>query len=171
MIHEIIGWLASAFFAVCLIPQAWKTHKEGSEGLSLGFALFTFLGNLGMLDFLISQGVSQPQLYLNPSVALLLSAYLLYKIIYPNRISIFNEKILTAEELHCIDLILDYMKDHEVLHISPYLQVNDSVEIWFAFSNKVRANLLKSRLKHLGYDMHIIEEDTYDRYYIKKSAG
>ena len=81
MIHEIIGWFASTFFAICLAPQAWKTHNEGPKGLSLGFVLFTFLGNLGMLDFLISQGISQPQLYLNPSIALLLSAYLLYKIL------------------------------------------------------------------------------------------
>lgn len=81
MIHEIIGWLASAFFAICLIPQAWKTHKEGPKGLSLGFVLFTFLGNLGMLDFLYATEITQPQLYLNLAVAMLLSGYLLYKIL------------------------------------------------------------------------------------------
>lgn len=78
---EFLGWVASIFFAICLAPQAWKTHKEGPKGLSFYFILLTFEANVFMLIFLCYFGVEKMQLYLNPAVAMLLSGYLLYKIL------------------------------------------------------------------------------------------
>jgi uncharacterized protein with PQ loop repeat len=44
---EIIGFIGSLSLAVCGIPQAWMSFKQGhSEGISLGFLLLWTVGEI-----------------------------------------------------------------------------------------------------------------------------
>ena len=51
---EIIGWIGSISFAVCGIPQAWKSYKQGhSRGMDSSFLLLWFLGEACMIVYTV----------------------------------------------------------------------------------------------------------------------
>lgn len=44
---EIIGWTGSMLFALCAVPQAYKSWQDGhSSGLSWTFLIMWFLGEI-----------------------------------------------------------------------------------------------------------------------------
>jgi len=79
--------------------------------------------------------------------------------------------ILTYQEQVCLNLILNYMKSHDELRLSPSPFACDDNSIYGNFVHKVRVYVMKSELKSLGYDLKVIEEDTYDRYIIRRIHG
>lgn len=49
-----IGWLGSICFAVCGIPQAYKSYKEGhSNGSSIYFLLLWLMGEVMTIIYII----------------------------------------------------------------------------------------------------------------------
>lgn len=54
MILQTIGWLGSILFALCAVPQAWKSFKEKSaEGLSWTFLLMWLFGEVLCLTYAV----------------------------------------------------------------------------------------------------------------------
>lgn len=44
---EAIGWIGGFFFAICAVPQAWQSYRQGhSVGLSWMFLWFWLLGEV-----------------------------------------------------------------------------------------------------------------------------
>lgn len=53
---EICGWLGAVFFAICGIPQAYKSYKEGhSRGVSNWMLWFWLLGEVLSLIYILPQ--------------------------------------------------------------------------------------------------------------------
>lgn len=47
---SVFGWLGAICFAFCVIPQAWKCHREGhARGLSWLFLSLWFLGEVCLI--------------------------------------------------------------------------------------------------------------------------
>lgn len=54
MYLEIIGWIGSIAFALCGLPQAILSYKQGhSNGISWGFIGLWFLGEICTLIYVI----------------------------------------------------------------------------------------------------------------------
>tara|TARA_R110000868_G_scaffold87240_1_gene244124 strand:+ start:130 stop:402 length:273 start_codon:yes stop_codon:yes gene_type:complete len=51
---ELIGYIGSICLALCAIPQAWLSYKQGhSQGISIYFLLMWTLGELFTLVYVI----------------------------------------------------------------------------------------------------------------------
>ncbi len=49
---EFIGWLGGILLAICGVPQAYKSWKEGhSDGISWGFIWLWFFGEILVLIY------------------------------------------------------------------------------------------------------------------------
>jgi len=47
MTTELLGWLGGLLFAICAIPQAWQSYKQGhSKGLNSGLLQMWFWGEV-----------------------------------------------------------------------------------------------------------------------------
>lgn len=47
LVTNVIGWIMSASFTGCGVPQAWKSYRDGhSKGLSLYFLLLWIIGEV-----------------------------------------------------------------------------------------------------------------------------
>lgn len=54
---DALGWIGSFLFAVCAIPQAYKSYKDGhSDGLGWGFLLMWFFGEVLCLIYATGLG-------------------------------------------------------------------------------------------------------------------
>lgn len=52
---HILGWIGSLLFAICAIPQAWQSWRDGhSRGISSGFLLLWFSGEVLTLLYVAS---------------------------------------------------------------------------------------------------------------------
>ncbi len=50
---EIIGWIGSFCFAICAIPQAYMSYKDGhSRGISWGLLILWFIGEVCTLIYI-----------------------------------------------------------------------------------------------------------------------
>lgn len=51
---EFYGYLGSIFLALCAIPQAWLSYKQGhSQGISVGFLLLWTFGEIFTLAYVL----------------------------------------------------------------------------------------------------------------------
>ena len=51
---DLVGWIGSLMLAVCAVPQAYKSYKEGhSEGLSWGLLTLWGAGELLTLAYVL----------------------------------------------------------------------------------------------------------------------
>lgn len=51
---ELLGYVSASFLAICSIPQAWKSYKDGrTEGIAHSFLWLWFLGEIGTLIYTI----------------------------------------------------------------------------------------------------------------------
>lgn len=54
---DIIGWIGSACFAICAIPQALKSYRDGhSDGISWAFLSLWLTGELCMIIYILPTG-------------------------------------------------------------------------------------------------------------------
>ena len=61
---ETIGWIGSILFAVCGVPQAWKSFKQKhSNGLSDGMLWAWFLGEILTMIYVYVEKFSWPLLF------------------------------------------------------------------------------------------------------------
>ena len=82
MILDTIGWLGAFFFAICAVPQAWQSYKEGhSAGLSWMFLIFWLLGEIFMTIYVWPTG--DLPLLSNYLVNLLLTSVIFYYKVHP----------------------------------------------------------------------------------------
>ena len=82
MILETIGWLGAFFFAICAVPQAWQSYKEGhSHGLSWMFLIFWLLGEIFMTIYVWPTG--DLPLLSNYIVNLILTSVIFYYKVHP----------------------------------------------------------------------------------------
>jgi uncharacterized protein with PQ loop repeat len=78
-LHEITGWLGSGLFAICAIPQAWQSFKDGhSNGLNWFFLGAWFFGELFTI-FYIWPDKNYPLLFNYTSNMALLLVMAFYK--------------------------------------------------------------------------------------------
>lgn len=50
---ELMGWIGSFLFAICGLPQAWQSYKQGhSNGLNWFFILAWFYGEILTLGYI-----------------------------------------------------------------------------------------------------------------------
>lgn len=51
---DIVGWIGSIAFAVCSLPQAWKSFQEKhSDGLSWGFLILWSIGEVFTIIYVL----------------------------------------------------------------------------------------------------------------------
>lgn len=49
---EVIGWIGAVCFALCAVPQAWLSWRQGhSKGVSASFLAMWFIGEVCMLGY------------------------------------------------------------------------------------------------------------------------
>ncbi len=54
---ETIGWIGSIMFAMCALPQAIKSVRDGhSDGLSWGFLMMWLIGEVFTLIYVAPKG-------------------------------------------------------------------------------------------------------------------
>lgn len=54
---EIIGWISAISFAICAIPQALQSFREGhSNGVNTLFLLFWMLGEVAGMVYVVMLG-------------------------------------------------------------------------------------------------------------------
>jgi uncharacterized protein with PQ loop repeat len=84
LIIESIGWLGAIFFAICGIPQAYQSWKQGSSRELSGLFLFTWtMGELLMtLYVVLKHGFDGPLLF-NYIGNLLALVVIIYYKVYP----------------------------------------------------------------------------------------
>ncbi|MCT4614438.1 MAG: PQ-loop repeat-containing protein [Marinifilaceae bacterium] len=81
--NEFIGWLGSALFALCALPQAYQTFKtKSSKDLNFLFLLMWFFGEIFSFWYILYDDISKEiyhyPLYFNYLFNLILLFYLLY---------------------------------------------------------------------------------------------
>ena len=77
---QTIGWLGSIFLAICGLPQAILSYKQGhSNGISLGFLLLWTLGEIFTLIY-IAPTLDGPLLFNYISNLIFLSVIWKFKI-------------------------------------------------------------------------------------------
>ena len=83
-VFEIFGWVGAILFAVCAVPQAWMSYKQGhSDGISSYFIWSWFIGELCMIVYTVHL-FSVPLLVNYTLNALLLLVIIRYKY-FPRR--------------------------------------------------------------------------------------
>lgn len=81
---ELVGWIGAFFFAICAIPQAWKSLKDKhSDGLSLMFLVYWLLGEIFMTIYVWPTG--DLPLLSNYFINLLLTSIIFYYKVMPNK--------------------------------------------------------------------------------------
>lgn len=83
MIHNAIGWLGAALFAVCALPQVMKTWKsKKADDLSWLFLLFWLFGEIFTFIYIVADDLilktTHFPLYINYSFNIVLVLYLVY---------------------------------------------------------------------------------------------
>ena len=54
---EIFGWIGAVCFAICGIPQAYKSYKDGhSRGISNGLLTLWMIGEISMVIYILPKG-------------------------------------------------------------------------------------------------------------------
>jgi uncharacterized protein with PQ loop repeat len=57
---DSMGWLGNLMLAVCAVPQAWASYKQGhSKGISSGMLLLWGVGTLLALPLQVDKGIIQ----------------------------------------------------------------------------------------------------------------
>ncbi len=79
---EFIGWLGGILFAICGVPQAYKSYKDGhSNEISWLFLLLWLFGEILMLVYTLHKPVDLLPLIFNYGCNLLAICFILkYKI-------------------------------------------------------------------------------------------
>jgi len=81
---DSLGWLGNLMLAVCAVPQAWASYKQGhSNGISSGMLLLWGIGTLLALPLQIDKGITQA--VANYSVNLCLIGVIVYYKIKPRK--------------------------------------------------------------------------------------
>ena len=101
---EIIGWIATAFFAISALPQSIKSVIDGhSKGMSLLTLLFWYFGEVLMLWYTLVKYPNDLILIINyVGNIILLSVILKYKFFPRNNIQ------LIIEQTHCENDVVCY---------------------------------------------------------------
>lgn len=74
---DSLGWLGNLMLAVCAVPQAWASYKQGhSNGISSGMLFLWGIGTLLALPLQIDRGIMQA--VANYSVNLCLIGVIVY---------------------------------------------------------------------------------------------
>jgi len=74
---EAVGWTGGALLALCGIPQAYKSYKQGSSiGISSLFIWAWFLGEV--FTFIYILPIGSGALYLNYAVNVVATAVILF---------------------------------------------------------------------------------------------
>jgi len=61
---ETIGWIGSLLFAICGLPQAVKSYKDGhSEGVSSLFLIIWLGGEVFTLTYILDKGGLAPLVF------------------------------------------------------------------------------------------------------------
>jgi len=82
--NELFGWLGGIAFAVCGIPQSYKSYIDGnSNGLAFSFILLWLLGELFTIIYILPTG-SLP-LYFNYGGNLIFVLIILKYKIWPRK--------------------------------------------------------------------------------------
>ena len=77
---EMIGWFGSILLAFCGLPQAIESYKtKSSEGLTWGFILMWFVGEIFTIIYILPQMVL-PLLFNYTANIIFLSIIIYYKI-------------------------------------------------------------------------------------------
>lgn len=83
---QIIGWVGSFLLAICGIPQAWQSYKQGhSDGISSGLLWLWGVGEI--LTLLYVFHLQNAALILNYACNLASISVILYFKFYPSRTS------------------------------------------------------------------------------------
>jgi len=81
---EVIGWLGAVFLAICGVPQAFKSYKEGnSYGLSWIFILLWFFGEVLILIYILPNMMIP--LILNYSLNIIIVMIILWYKCFPRK--------------------------------------------------------------------------------------
>ena len=73
----ILGWIATALFVVCFIPQILKTMRTKTiDGLSFRLLLISFIANI--IAFVYATRINQPPLQVKYVLSLLFLGVCLY---------------------------------------------------------------------------------------------
>lgn len=79
---EVLGWIGSALFALCAVPQAWQSWKQKhSDGLSWSFLLMWFFGEVLTIVYVSQKDDVLPLLanyYFNIALLLIILWYRLF---------------------------------------------------------------------------------------------
>jgi uncharacterized protein with PQ loop repeat len=87
---EPIGWIGSFCFAICGVPQAFKSYKDGhSDGISWSFLLLWLFGEIFTLIYVMPKG--HLPLIFNYLGNMFLVAIILYYKISPRSLKILQE--------------------------------------------------------------------------------
>ena len=82
---EVLGWIGSALFALCAVPQAWQSWKQKhSDGLSWSFLLMWFFGEVLTIIY-VSQKEDVLPLLANYCFNIILLLIILWYRIFPQR--------------------------------------------------------------------------------------
>lgn len=91
MFNETIGWIGNILFAICAIPQVYKTFKtKRTNDLSVLFLWLWFSGELLTFIYIVNGDIETKDLhlplYFNYIVNIFLATFLIYaKYVYPKK--------------------------------------------------------------------------------------
>ena len=81
---ELFGWISTAAFAICAVPQAYKAYRDGhSDGLAAGLLWLWMIGEITGMCYGV--GLKELPLILNYSANAILVGFVLRYKIYPRR--------------------------------------------------------------------------------------
>ena len=85
MLHEILGWAGSIMFAICALPQALMSVRQGhSEGLAWSFLALWLGGEVATLLYVLDKGDLLP-LLVNYGLNLVFLSVILWYRVFPRR--------------------------------------------------------------------------------------
>jgi uncharacterized protein with PQ loop repeat len=79
---EITAWIGNLLLAVCAVPQAWASFRQGhSDGISSGMLWLWGIGTMLALPLQVDKGIAQA--VMNYNVNLFLISVIVYFKLYP----------------------------------------------------------------------------------------
>lgn len=85
MLHELLGWVGSILFALCALPQALQSYRQGhSEGLSWAFLAMWGGGEVATLLYVLEKGNLLPLLF-NYGLNLVFLAVIIWYRAFPRK--------------------------------------------------------------------------------------
>lgn len=85
MHNDLIGWIGGLMFALCALPQALKSYKEGnSRGISWLFLFMWLIGELFTFIYVFNKHLWDFPLLINYALNILFIIIILKYKVFPN---------------------------------------------------------------------------------------